>query len=147
MSYNSLISSSGNSSSSSKPSTGKGENDACLLRKQQLLALYRLPLYSLPTELVLCFLSFLELAEYPPIISASHHFLYIHGLMPYLPAPRLHRLLARLRWPLRRGSCASPLLGLGLGPRKLILPPELCIQIQDYLDPEDKIALVLATFA
>lgn len=65
------------------------------------------PLYSLPTELVLCFPSFLEQTEYPPIISASYHFLYVHGLMPYLPAPRLQRLLARLRWPLRSGSSAQ----------------------------------------
>ena len=141
MSYHSLFSS-GNS-----PSTSKDVTDARQLRKQQLIALYALPLYSLPTELVLCFLSFLELAEYPTIICASHHYLYAHGLMPYLPAPRLQRLLARLRWPLPSGSYASPLLGLGLGPRKLILPPELCVQIQSYLDPEDKINMVLATYA
>lgn len=142
MSYNSFISSSGSSLSISKD-----ENDAFQSPKQQLLALYGLPLYSLPTELILLILSFLELAEYPTIISAAHHLLYARGLMPYLPAPRLQRLLARLRWPLRSSSCPSPLLGLGFGPRKLILPPELCIQIQGYLDPEDKITLVLATFA
>lgn len=142
MSYNSLI-----SSSSRSPSTSRKEHDAYQSRKQQLLALYALPLYSLPTELILWILSFLELIEYPTVISAAHHLLYAHGLMPYLPAPRLQRLLARLRGPLPSSSCPSPLLGLGLGPRKLTLPPELCIQIQGYLDPEDKITLVLATFA
>lgn len=142
MSSHSLFSSSSNSSS-----TTKEKSDACQLHKQQLLSLYALPVYNLPTELILWILSFMELAEYPAIISAVHHLLYARGIMPYLPAPRLQRLLARLRWPLPSSSCASPLLGLGLGPRKLILPPELCIQIQSYLDPEDKITFVLATYA
>lgn len=147
MSFNYLISGPDSSPSSSAPASSKQGKDTAQSRMQQLLALYALPLYSLPTELILWILSFLELADFPAIISATHHLLHAHGLMPYLPAPRLQRLLARLRWPLPSSTCPSPLLGLGLGPRKLILPPELCIQIQGYMDPEDKITLVLATYA
>ncbi|MCJ1465344.1 hypothetical protein MMC07_003962 [Pseudocyphellaria aurata] len=116
-------------------------------RKKELLALWALPLYSLPAELILMIFSLLDLVEYPlVIISAARHLLQAHGIMPYLPEPRLRRLLARMQEPLPLGGIASPLLGLGLGPSKRILPPELCTMIQSYLDTEDKINVVLAVF-
>lgn len=115
------------------------------VRRQQLRSLYALPLYSLPPELVLVILNRLNLDDYPSIVAATYHLLQHHGLAPRLSEPDLQRIVKRLKSPLS-GQSSSPLLLMSFLSSVRALPAELLLQIQSYLNPQDKINFVLAMY-
>ena len=65
--------------------------------RQQLIALYSLPLYSLPAELVLHVLSLLDLEDFPTFIVAAMPLMRRCGIVKNMDTPRLRRLLMEPR--------------------------------------------------
>ena len=63
----------------------------------RLQALYALPIYQLPAELMLNILDRIELREYPPIITALWHLLRHKGIAPTWPTTRLKQILVEPR--------------------------------------------------
>lgn len=70
----------------------KGEDDT-ITPHHQLRILQTLPLYQLPTELVLQVLRNLDLDDYPAIISATLHLLRRCNIVQNMPTSRLRSLL------------------------------------------------------
>ena len=63
----------------------------------QLQALYALPIYQLPAELMLNILDRVELRDYPPLITATWHLLRHKGIAPTWPTIQLKRILVEPR--------------------------------------------------
>lgn len=63
----------------------------------QLQALYALPIYQLPAELMLNILDRVELRDYPPLITATWHLLRHKGIAPTWPTARLKQILVEPR--------------------------------------------------
>ena len=63
----------------------------------RLQALYALPIYQLPAELMLNILDRIELRDYPPIITAVWHLLRHKGIAPTWPTTRLKEILVEPR--------------------------------------------------
>ena len=63
----------------------------------QLQALYALPIYQLPAELMLNVLDRVELHDYPSLITATWHLLRHKGIAPTWPTARLKRILVEPR--------------------------------------------------
>ena len=63
----------------------------------QLQALYALPIYQLPAEIMLNVLNQLELKDYPALIAAAWHLLRHHGIAPSIPTPKLQWILVEPR--------------------------------------------------
>lgn len=62
-----------------------------------LVALYQLPIYQLPTEVILNIVQRLELADFPSLMAAAWHLLRLHGIADSIATPRLHHLLVAPR--------------------------------------------------
>ena len=63
----------------------------------QLQALYALPIYQLPAELMLNVVDRLELRDYPALITAAWHLLRHKGIAPTWPTVRLKQILVEPR--------------------------------------------------
>lgn len=63
----------------------------------RLQALYALPIYQLPAELMLNILDRIEFRDYPPIITAVWHLLRHKGIAPTWPTIRLKQILVEPR--------------------------------------------------
>lgn len=63
----------------------------------QLQALYALPIYQLPAELMLNILDRVEFRDYPPLITATWHLLRHKGIAPTWPTARLKQILVEPR--------------------------------------------------
>ena len=63
----------------------------------RLQALYALPLYQLPAELMLNILNGISLHDYPALITAAWHLLRHHYIAPSIPTPRLKEILVEPR--------------------------------------------------
>lgn len=63
----------------------------------QLQALYALPIYQLPAELMLNILDRVELRDYPSLITATGHLLRHKGIAPTWPTVRLKQILLEPR--------------------------------------------------
>ena len=63
----------------------------------RLQALYALPIYQLPAELMLNILDRIELRDYPPTITALWHLLRHKGIAPTWPTVRLKQILVEPR--------------------------------------------------
>ena len=63
----------------------------------QLQALYALPIYQLPAELMLNILDRVELRDYPSLITATWHLLRHKGIAPTWPTTRLKQILVEPR--------------------------------------------------
>ena len=75
----------------------KGEDDT-ITSRHQLRILQTLPLYQLPTELVLQVLRNLDLEDYPAIISATLPLLRRCNIVQNMPTSRLRSLLMENRY-------------------------------------------------
>ena len=65
--------------------------------RQQLRALYALPIYQLPAEIMLNILNRLELNDFPSLVPATWHLLRHHGIAPSILTPRLTSILEEAR--------------------------------------------------
>lgn len=63
----------------------------------QLQALYALPIYQLPAEIMLNIVNRLEMQDYPSLITATWHLLRHHGIAPVILTPRLKQVLVEPR--------------------------------------------------
>lgn len=63
----------------------------------QLQALYALPIYRLPTEIMLNILDRVELRDYPALITATWNLLRYKGIAPTWPTARLKQILVEPR--------------------------------------------------
>ena len=63
----------------------------------RLQALYALPIYQLPAEIMLNILDRVELRDYPPLITATWHLLRHKGIAPTWPTVRLKQILVEPR--------------------------------------------------
>ncbi|KAL2041846.1 hypothetical protein N7G274_005630 [Stereocaulon virgatum] len=80
--------------------TRKSSNDNIEERFQaglQLQALYALPIYQLPAEVMLNILNNLTLEDYPAFIPAAWHLLRHHGIVPPYTTSRLKQILIEPR--------------------------------------------------
>lgn len=115
-----------------------------LERRQQLYALYALPIYQLPPELILTILDKLDLIVFPAMIIGMFHLLRHHGIAPLMTSFDLKRFL----------KCSNP-----DGPPRskddvshndpkgfYRLPMEIRLDVYKHLSARDKINFVLATF-
>lgn len=115
-----------------------------LERKRQLHALYALPIYQLPPELILAILDKLDLIVFPAMIIGMYHLLRHHGIAPLMSSLDLKRFL----------KCSNP-----DGPPRskddvshndpqgfYRLPMEIRLDVYKHLSARDKINFVLATF-
>ena len=68
-----------------------------LQARQNLRALYALPIYRLPTELIVNILNILSLADFPPLVTAAWHLLRFRGIAPAILTPRLTDILVEAR--------------------------------------------------
>ena len=108
----------------------------------ELRSLYSLPIYSLPPELVLNVIDFLELGDISFLIAATYHLLMHHGIVPQLPRKEPSWVRGLLSWPM---DLINPVPFLP-AKRLRCLPPELSLCILRYLRPQDKINFVLAIY-
>ena len=82
------------------PGTRKSSNDKIEERFQaglQLQALYALPIYQLPAEIMLNILNRLSQNDYPALIAATWHLLRHHGIAPAYSTARLKQILIEPR--------------------------------------------------
>lgn len=118
----------------------------CTLRIQQrwqeLQSLYSLPIYSLPPELILNVIDYVELADISFLIAATYHLLMHHGIVPKLPRKEPSWVRGLLSWPMELINTV-PFLP---AKRFRCLPPELSLCILTYLRPQDKVNFVLAIY-
>lgn len=124
----------------------KGREAHRQARRVKLLALYANPLYSLPTELMLAILERLDLSEYAALMVAAYHLLVHHGLAPWIDSIQLGALMDGCRGFHDCFRCKGSPLFLLRPVRCSIqfLPAELRLEIQKYLNPQDKINYVIA---
>lgn len=104
--------------------------------KTQLEALYALPIYNLPTELVLSIIERLPIQDYPALILGALHLLRHHGIAPTLSTPKFRTLM---KWkPAHMQDTSQTTIKN--------LPPELRFLCTQYLSVKDKINFILATW-
>ncbi|MCJ1363891.1 hypothetical protein MMC16_003000 [Acarospora aff. strigata] len=101
---------------------------------QQLQALYRLPIYTLPPELVLNILNMLTVAEFSSFTFAAFHLMRRHGIAPAFSTERIVTLLSP---PPPRGLAAS-------GGLLRNLPTELVLDLMQELNITDTINFLFA---
>lgn len=104
--------------------------------KTQLEELYALPIYKLPTELVLSVIERLSMQDYPALILGALHLLRQHGIAPTLSTPDFHTLM---------GSKAAHAQDTSRVTIKN-LPPELRFLCTQYLSVKDKMNFIIATW-
>ena len=104
--------------------------------KTRLEALYALPIYNLPTELVLSIIERLPIQDYPALILGALHLLRHHGIAPSLSTPEFHTLM-ELKAAHARDTSHITIKNL---------PPELRFLCTQYLSVKDKINFILATW-
>ena len=109
---------------------------------EQMRALYSLPIYRLPPELVLNILDHIEMAELPKAIGALYHLLAHHGIVAQLPRRELKWTTGLLAWPMHLISTIPFFSCRGA----FHLPIELSLGIQQYLSAQDKVNYVLAIY-
>ena len=102
----------------------------------QLQALYALPIYNLPTELVLSIIERLPMKDYPALILGALHLLRHHGTAPALSTPQIRTLM---EWKPAHAHDTAHITIKNL-------PPELRFLCTRYLGVKDKINFVLATW-
>ena len=109
-------------------------------RVLQLKALYRLPLYKLPTELIISILDLVHFHDLPTVITGLRHILRHHGIIPMKLAQDIEDLLMSNlpRW--------SPgIARTGHVPGLKGIPTEVFHNIVDRLSSPEKVNYVLAT--
>ena len=104
--------------------------------KTQLDALYALPIYNIPTELILCIIERLSMQDYPALILGAFHLLRHFGIAPILSTPEFHALM---EWKPAHAQDTSQTTIKNL-------PPELRFLCTQYLNVNDKINFILATW-
>lgn len=115
-----------------------------LERKRQLHALYALPIYQLPAEIILAILDKLDLIVFPAMIIGMFHLLRHHGIAPPMTTTDLKSFLI----------CSNP--DGQSHPKNEVspndpkgfyrLPMEIRLDVYKHLSARDKINFVLATF-
>lgn len=111
-------------------------------RRQELRNLYSLPIYSLPPELVLNVIDFVEIGDMSFLISATYHLLMHHGIVPQLSKNEPSWVRGLLSWPMHLINKVE----FFFPARPRCLPPELSLCILQYLGPQDKVNFILAIY-
>jgi len=106
-------------------------------REQQLRALYALPIYSLPPELILDIVGLLYPVDFVNFVFATFHLLRHHGIAPAVSTAHVCDLL--LFHP-------QPEVFPGGTPSLLTLPIELLMEIISYMNTTDMINFVLGVY-
>jgi len=101
--------------------------------RQRLRALFALPIYQLPAELLLNILKHLELDDYPSLLVAAWHLLRHHGIADMILTPRLKLMLVEPR----RGFYGS-LQGATNDEAGAYIPPHLRCSLLHHLAPSDQ---------
>lgn len=113
------------------------------MRLKQLADQLAQPIYRLPAELVLNIIDHTNISELPATIAGLYHLLVIRHIVPDLPPRTLSWARGLLSWPLELISNNRFFSRHRNRPQ---LPVELSLQIQQYLNPRDKVNLVLAIY-
>lgn len=103
---------------------------------RQLQALYRLPIYRLPPELILNILNMLGVVDFSSFTFAAFHLMRRHGIAPDFTTERIVTLLS----PSPSGQFA-----VSSGPLRN-LPTELVLDLMQQLDITDTISFLFAYF-
>lgn len=103
---------------------------------QQLQALYKLPIYSLPPELILDILSMLSAVEFSSFTFAAYHLMRCHGIAPAFSTERIVALLSP--------SPSEQVMASGGLLRNL--PTELILDLIQQLDITDTINFLFANY-
>jgi hypothetical protein len=103
---------------------------------QQLQALYKLPIYSLPPELILNILSMLSAVEFSSFTFAAFHLMRRHGIAPAFSTERIVTLLSPS--PYEQTMTSGGLLRN--------LPTELVLDLIQQLDITDTINFLFANY-
>ena len=103
---------------------------------QQLQALYKIPLYSLPPELILNILNMLSAVEFSSFTFAAFHLMRRHGIAPAFTTERIMTLLSPP--PSGQFAASSGLLRS--------LPTELVLDLMHQLDITDTINFLFANY-
>jgi hypothetical protein len=115
-------------------------------RQQRLKQFHQtiaLPIYALPTEIILNIIHQATISQLPSLISGLYHLLVNRGIVPNLSPSTLVWARGLLTWPLEMISTNIFFPRLDY---QLQLPLDLTLEIEKYLRPEDKINLVLAIY-
>lgn len=110
--------------------------DNTMSGQTQLEELYALPIYNLPTELVLSIIERLPMRDYPALILGALHLLRQHGIAPTLSTPEFHTLMES------KPAYAQNTSRITIKN----LPPELRFLCTQYLSVKDKINFIMATW-
>lgn len=103
---------------------------------QQLQALYKLPIYSLPPELILNILNMLSAVEFASFTFAAYHLMRRHGIAPAFTTQRIIALLSPP--PSDQATASCSLLRS--------LPTELVLDLMQQLDITDTINFLFANY-
>lgn len=106
-----------------------------LAARERRRALYALPIYQLPAEIMLNILYWLQIGDFPSLIVAAWHLLRHHGIAENILTPRLRLILIEPR----RGFYVS--LGRAADPSNdddKYIPPDLRHLILNRLTPRDE---------
>jgi len=103
---------------------------------QQLQALYKLPIYSLPPELIVNILSMLSAVEFCSFTFAAFHLMRRHGIAPAFTTGRIVALLSP--------SPSEQIMASGGRLRNL--PTELVLDLMQQLDLTNTINFLFANY-